>query len=229
MVALSKDGKGSEMPIGPQTIQEFASTVLKESQTLSKGWLRRHWFDIALLLILPAGWLLFRYVSRQNFPHGQSQQVVVSSRSELEAFRVIGPGDVSLEKVKTVAGSLSKLDDVVGHYPVEILSPKAVIKKDQISARNIDSRELAGRHAVVVPIKLGPLAGSTKFPLRVLLLVSSRIAGSKPLLIPDAYVLAAKDVNGTTYAMAAVTGEQAASLAAVLGNADITISIPIRP
>jgi hypothetical protein len=44
------------MPIGPQTIEEYASAVLKKSRTLKKGWLRRHWFDIALLLIFSASW-----------------------------------------------------------------------------------------------------------------------------------------------------------------------------
>ena len=217
------------MSIGPQTIQEYASAVLKQSQTLNKGWLRRHWFDIALLLIFPASWGLYRYFARQSFPHGESQQVVVSAPSGLRPFEVIGADDVSLGKVKTITGSLSRLEEVIGHYSVDELSPQAVIKKDQISGRNIDSRELAGREAVVVPIRLGPLAGSAQFPLRVSLLVSPRSAGSKPLLIPDAYLLAAKEVNGAAYAVAAVTAEQTRSLAAVLGNADITVSIPIPP
>jgi len=217
------------MPIGPQTIQEYASSVLKQSQTLSKGWLKRHWFDIALLLILPASWGLCRYFARQSFPHGESVQVVVCAPSGLRPFMVIGPGDVSLEKVKTVTGSLSRLEDVIGHYSVEEFSPHAVIKKDQISGGKIDSRELSGREAVVIPIRLGPLAGSAQFPLRVSLLVSPRGVGSKPLLIPAAYLLATKEVNGAAYAVAAVTAEQTRSLAAILGNADITLSIPIPP
>jgi hypothetical protein len=131
--------------------------------------------------------------------------------------------------VKTVTESLSRLEDVIGHYSVEELSPYTVIKKDQISGKNIASRELSGREAVVVPIRLGPLASSAQFPLRVSLLVSPRSVGSKPLLIPDAYLLATKEVNGAAYAVVAVTAEQTRSLASVLGNADITLSIPILP
>jgi hypothetical protein len=54
------------MPIGPQTIEEYASAVLKKTRTLNKGWLRRHWFDIALLLIFSASWGLYRYFARQS-------------------------------------------------------------------------------------------------------------------------------------------------------------------
>jgi len=180
-----------------------------------------------LLCILPTGWLLFRYVSRQNFPHGESTQVVVSSQSELPPFKIINSSDVALKKVKTVAGSLSKLDEVVGHYPVQELSPKAVIKSDQISAKKIDSRELAGRQAVVIPVRLGPLAGASKFPLRVSLLLSPRTAETKPLIIPDAYLLATSEVNGASYAIMAVTAEQMKSLVPVIGTSDITLSVAV--
>jgi len=213
--------------LGPPTVQTYASTTLKVSQKLGKSWVKRHWFDLVLLCVLPTGWLLFRYVSRQNFPHGQSRQVVVSSSSGLLPFRVINSSDVAMENVKTITGSLGKLDEVIGHYPVQELSPRAVVQSSQLSAKKIDSRELAGRQAVVIPVRLGPLAGTSKFPLRVSLLFSPKTAATKPMTIPDAYLLATSEVNGTTYAITAVTPEQLKSLVPLIGASDIVLSLPI--
>lgn len=211
--------------LGPPTIQAYASSVLRQSRKLNTSWIKRHWFDIVLLSVLPMAWLLFRYVSRQNFPHGKSRQVVVSSQTELPPFRIITSSDVTVENVETIAGSLGKLDEVVGHYPVQGLPPRTIVKSDRLSAKKIDPGELSGREILPVPVKLGSLAGSRNFPLRVSLLLSPKAAGMKPIIIPNAYLLATTEVNGTTIAMAAVSPEQLRNLAPLLGTSDVFVSV----
>jgi hypothetical protein len=97
--------------------------------------------------------LVFVFVARQSFPHGKSDQVVLTVAGGIPKYDVITDKDVVKKNAKTIDGSLSDVSKVWGHYAMEPISPGATIRSSQLSSGTVSPAALQGRQVFSLPIK----------------------------------------------------------------------------
>lgn len=203
-----------------------AKQLLRDSCSFRER-LQRHFVDlIVLFLIVPVPLLLFRFVARQSFPHGKSQQVIVANQTGIPAYHVIVSGDVALATVATVPGSLGKANEVIGRYATQPLQGAATILSAYLSSDKVDPGALAGRRTMLIPVRAGNLPSSTRLPLHVALHISS--AGTSPsqesLSVGDVYILDFKSTTDPSLAVVAIQPRSIDLLTRHLGTSEVYIS-----
>jgi hypothetical protein len=208
-----------------RALQQVGNQLVKESDELLVG-IWRYSFDVIALAFLFSLIFVFVFVARQSFPHGKSNQAVITAAAGIPKYHVITDKDVALQNVKTIDGSLGDLLKVLGHYAVEPIPQGATVRSNELSSRTILASTLQGRQVLVLPIR-GPHFKASELPVLVSLYISPKTTEGKQALkfavIRSAYILSS-GVGDPGWAATALTAEDANTISALLGNADIYAS-----
>lgn len=209
-----------------EALQKVGGQLVKESDRLLVG-IWRYSFDVLAFAFLLALILVFIFVARQSFPHGKSKQVVIVAAGGVPKYHVITNKDVALQNVKTIDGSLGDVGKVLNHYATEPIGSGATIRSSQLSSGTIPVSVLQGREVLVLPIKAAHYKASD-MPVAVSLYFSPKTTDgkqtSKPAVIRGAYILSFGSTGDSEWAVTALTLEDANTIAALLGNAEIYAS-----
>src|ERR1035441_1887672 len=150
-----------------QALQQVANKLIKDGDNLLVG-IWRFSFDV----------LTFVFFARQSFPHGKSDQVVLTVAGGIPKYHVITDKDIVKRNVKTIDGSLSDVSKVWGHYAMEPISPGATIRSSQLSSGTVSPAALQGRQVFSLPIK-GIAYQAKDIPVLVSLYLSPKAADDK--------------------------------------------------
>jgi len=115
-----------------QALQQVANKLIKHSDNLLEIW--RFSFEVLTFAFFALLVLVFVFVARQSFPHGKSDQVVLTLAGGIPKFHVITDKDIVKKNVKTIDGSLSDVLKVWGHYAMEPISTGENIQSSQLSS-----------------------------------------------------------------------------------------------
>jgi hypothetical protein len=209
-----------------QALEQVANQLVKESDNLLVG-IWRYAFDVVVFAFLVSLVLVFVLVARQSFPHGKSDQVVLTVAAGIPKFHVITDKDVVKKNVKTIDGSLSDVSKVEGHYAMEPIGPGATIRSSQLSSGTVSAAALQGRQVLSLLIK-GISYQAKDMPALVSLYVSPRTPDDrqvpKTVVIRGVYILASGGNANSGWAAIALTPEDANTISGLLGTAELYIS-----
>lgn len=209
-----------------QALQQVGNQLVKESDSLLVG-IWRYSFDFLTFAFLVLLVLVFIFVAHQSFPHGKSDQVVLTIAGGIPKYHVITDKDVSLRNVKTIDESLSGVGNVLGHYAMERIGQGTTIRSSQLSSGTAPASALQGRQVFLLPIK-GTSYQPKDLPVSVTLYLSPKIAdekqGLKPVVIRGAYILSSGSTANAGWVAIALTPEDANTISGLLGSAELYVS-----
>jgi hypothetical protein len=209
-----------------QALQQVANKLIKDGDNLLVG-IWRFSFDALTFAFFALLVLVFVFVARQSFPHGKSDQVVLTVAGGIPKYHVITDKDIVKKNVKTIDGSLSDVSKVWGHYAMEPISPGATIRSSQLSSGTVSPAALQGRQVFSLPIK-GIAYQAKDMPVLVSLYLSPKAAddkqASRTVVIKDAFILASGTNANAGWATIALTPEDANAISRLLGTAELYVS-----
>ena len=209
-----------------QALQQVANKLIKDSDNLLVG-IWRFSFDVLAFAFVAMLVLVFVFVARQSFPHGKSDQVVLTVAGGIPKYHVITDKDVVKKNVKTIDGSLSDVSRVWGHYAMEPISPGATIRSSQLSSGTVSPAALQGRQVFSLPIK-GVSYQAKDMPVLVSLYLSPKAADDKQAprtaVIKSAFILASGSNANAGWVAIALTPEDVNTISRLLGTADLYVS-----
>jgi hypothetical protein len=209
-----------------QALQQVANKLIKEGDNLLVG-IWRFSFDVLTFAFFASLVLVFVFVARQSFPHGKSDQVVLTVAGGIPRYHVITEKDVVKKNVKTIDGSLSDVSKVWGHYAMEPISPGATIRSSQLSSGTVSPAALQGRQVFVLPIK-GIAHQAKDLPVLVSLYLSPKVSddkqASRTVVIKGACILASGGNANAGWAAIALTPDDANTISRLLGTAELYVS-----
>jgi hypothetical protein len=208
-----------------QVLQRVGNDLLLESDRLLVG-IWRYTFDVLAFAFLVLLVLIFVFVTRQSFPHGRSNQAVITIAGGVSRYHVITNKDVALRNVMTIDGSLGDLGKVLGHYAVDPIREGSTIRSTDLSSGTLPATALQGREIVVLPIKDSHYKTS-ELPVVVSLYLSPKTTdvkqASKLVVIRGVHILSSSS-GDPGWAATALTPEEVTAILGPLGNADIYAS-----
>ena len=209
-----------------EAVKLIGEQLVSETDKLLIGnW--RYSFDVIVFAFLCSLVLVFIFVGRQSFPHGNSKQVVVTAAEGIPRYHVVTKSDIALQNVKTIDGSLGDVEKVLGHYAVEQINSKATILSGQLSSGTISPSILQGRQVLLLPIK-GTCYKASEMPVAVSLYVSLKTTDGSPspksAVIRSAYILSCGADGDSRWAATALIPADANTIAGFLGNSEIFAS-----
>lgn len=208
-----------------QALQQVANKLIKDGDNLLVG-IWRFSFDVLTFAFFALLVLVFVFVARQSFPHGKSDQVVLTVAGGIPKYHVITDKDIVKKNVKTIDGSLSDVSKVWGHYAMEPIGPGATIRSSQLSSGTVSPAALQGRQVFSLPIK-GIAYQPKDMPVLVSLYLSPKAADAKQasaVVIKGAFILASGSNANAGWATIALTPEDANTISRLLGTAELYVS-----
>jgi hypothetical protein len=148
--------------IEPQRLIDLlADQGVREARQGDDSWLKRHWFDVVLImgLVFLVGSVLRVLIAFEWLPPRlwSRDPVVVSAATELPAFHIIGPNDVMV-RTPAEPEAVAALEDVVGRYPLQAIPVGTVLRADQLSTVRLPLADMADRQLLTVPVGAGALS-----------------------------------------------------------------------
>jgi hypothetical protein len=209
-----------------QALQAVGKEVVNASEKFLGG-IWRYSFDVLVFAFLVSLLLVFVFVARQSFPHGKSQQVVLTAAGGIPKYHVITDKDVELQTVKTIDGSLGDVGKVLAHYTMEPIVQGATIRSSQLSSGMVAASALQGQQVFLLPIK-GISYQAKDMPVKVSLYLSPKTVSDKqvmkPIVIRGAYLLSSGGDANSGWAVIALTADDANAIAGVLGSSELHLS-----
>src|ERR1700686_528237 len=208
-----------------QALQQVANKLIKDGDNLLVG-IWRFSFDVLTFAFFALLVLVFVFVARQSFPHGKSEQVVLTVAGGIPKYHVITDKDIVKRNVKTIDGSLIDVSKVWGHYAMEPISAGATIRSSQLSSGTVSPAALQGRQVFSLPIK-GIAYQAKDMPVLVSLYLSPKAADAKQakaVVIKGAFILASGGNANAGWATIPLTPEDANTISRLLGTAELYVS-----
>ena len=209
-----------------QALEQVGNHLIKDGDNLLVG-IWRYSFDVLTFAFFVLLILVFVFVARQSFPHGKSDQVVLTVAGGISKYHVITDKDIVKKNVKTIDGSLSDVSKVRGHYAMEPISSGATIRSTQLSSGTISPSDLQGRQVFSLPIK-GIAYQAKDMPVLVSLYLSPKVPddkeGSRTVVIKGAFILASGTNANAGWATIALTPEDANTIFRLLGTTELYVS-----
>src|SRR5258708_40174957 len=94
-----------------QALQAVGNEVVNESEKFLGG-IWRYSFDVLIFAFLVSGVLVFALVAPQSFPHGKSNQVVVTASGGVPKHRVVTVKVLDLKSLNTIHRSVGQVAKV---------------------------------------------------------------------------------------------------------------------
>jgi hypothetical protein len=199
---------------------------------IKEEWLEAHppehrWrvlIPVLLVVVALAGVRAFRFAGSRTL----IEQVV--STSELAAFQVIEPADVTHAPKPATNEGVREIPTVVGRYLLAPVGKDQVIQDKQLSAVTLDASSLQDRVIVSIPLASSSITPNVMAGAGVELVFSPRAPSPDGRLIDplrvDAIVLKLDDQKGSLIGTFAIMRSSIDAVAKALATSDIYIVQP---
>lgn len=188
--------------------------------------LLRHVGLIAFLAVAgTATWVVARPILA---PVGTAsyETVITVGLHGLEAYQIIGPGDLTTTQGPRVDGAFTQAADLVGRYTLDSVASGRVLLTSQVSDRTVQGNLLEGLVHFTIPLSTPPLS-TPALPVKATVYASPMVgAANAPLAVPNAVVLAVRRNADAVSATLALSPDSALALNGVLGASRITLAFP---
>lgn len=197
-------------------MQLLALSLSERRDSLTDRWLARHWLDALFVAVLVAIVALpFASMAQrqqaQRTANALSSQPRVTSTREILPFVPLQASDLQVENSSS-DNSDAMIERLVGRYATSIISEKATVSANQLSAY---SAELGNDYIIRIELKQSPAVTVRSFPVNAKLILSSR---DLPAVGTESQIRLL-DLSDST-AILAVPAERMAAISDVLGSSD---------
>jgi hypothetical protein len=154
-------------------------------------------------------------------------QVVAGRR--LQRFQPIAAGDVRLDRTLRQPGSLLRLQDAVGRYPLQDIEPGGVLTRKGLSPGTLKPEDLRDRQYLSIRVQPPSFRLIPQLPARVSLAVSASGPGAgspTSLLLHDVPVLAVEPSREGPSVVAALTSKEILALVPLLREGEVYVLQP---